>query len=130
MKEIELPPESQLVSLFHKPGFTPPNEVKYLVWLARQTVGNILELGCHDGQTTIELAKGCLDKKVVGVDYTGSDVTLCPEQRWEKPDGEKIGRLVRGMSNVAIFDQKSADIDYASFACAIGFIFIDADHSY
>lgn len=124
---IPLPPESQSHPLIGNPGWTPHHEVKYLCWLARQVTGDILEIGCNNGQTTLELAIACPDKTVYGCDWTGAP-TMCDSQRGEQPDPARFCELARHLPNVRVFNCKSEELAYESLD--LGLIFIDGDHSY
>jgi SAM-dependent methyltransferase len=106
--------------------YTPQMDVKALIWLAKQTRGNILEVGCNEGYTTYYLARALPDRIVHGVDSTKL-LRIHPEQRHEVPGF--VGRRARHLPNVRIFEE-----DFASFDlnCVenVGFVFIDADHTY
>jgi len=124
-----LPAESQLLSLAGDRCWTPLHEVKFLCWLAQQATGDIIEIGCNQGQTTLELALTCPGKRVWAVDYTGSDDSMCSHQKHEKPAPGTVGIRAKHLPNVHILEQKSATIDYAIMH-PIGLVFIDGDHSY
>lgn len=106
--------------------YTPQMDVKALIWLARQTRGNILEVGCNEGYTTYHLARAFPDRIVHGVDTT-TLLNLHPEQRHEVP--RNVGRRARQLPNVSIFEEDFASFDLNSVP-DIGFVFIDADHTY
>lgn len=127
MIEIPLPHESQLLPLVGQPGWTPAHEVKYLCWLARQVPGDILEIGCNNGQTTLELATACPDKTIYACDWTG-EPTMDLAQRGEQPPPERLCELARHLPHVRVFNSPSADLAYERLD--LGLIFIDGDHSY
>ncbi len=121
------PEEAKGIELFGKGGWTPKHEVRVLVWLARKTVGPMLEIGCNNGQTTREMAMRFPGRKVVGVDYTGDDFTMCMEQAGEGKPG-KVAEMALGLPNVRALDMKSSNVNY--FLIEPGLVFIDGDHSY
>src|SRR5688500_7122732 len=113
------------------PRYTSPHEVQCLCWLARQSAGDILELGCNAGLTTRELALHCPDQRVFAVDYAGEDDTLCPQQKGEKPLAVHIGHFARDLRNVSIQNQNSRHVNLTKKPLTtVRFIFIDGDHSY
>jgi precorrin-6B methylase 2 len=113
------------------PRFTAPHEVQALCWLARQTSGDILEIGCNEGRTSRDLAVANPNKRVFAIDYAGRDATLCPGQKHEKPTAANIGRLARDLPNVSIRNVKSQHINLSRKPLSsVRFIFIDGDHSY
>lgn len=134
MKIIPYPEQARSIRLdFEGPRWTPAHEIQCLCWFAQQTKGAILEIGCNEGRTTRELALTNPDRLVIGVDYTGSDDTLCQEQKGEKPT--VVGRYAAMLPNVRFINAKSADLpihfpNIADNDPSIGFIFIDGDHSY
>jgi hypothetical protein len=134
MKTIPYPKEAGSIRLdFDGPRWTPAHEVQCLSWLAQQTNGAILEIGCNEGRTTRELALTNPDRLVIGIDYTGEDDTLCREQKGEKPT--VIGRHAAMLPNVQLVNAKSTDLrDHLHRIVdnnpCIGLIFIDGDHSY
>jgi hypothetical protein len=136
MKTIPYPaPAREIVLDYHGPRWTCAYEVQLLCWLAQQTKGGILEIGCNEGRTTRELALANPHRFVMGVDYTGCDDTLCPEQKREKPHATAVGRHANMLANVQVFDTKSAELprvlpNIRDNQPPIGFIFIDGDHSY
>jgi hypothetical protein len=107
--------------------WTPVNDLRVLLYLAAQTPGNILEIGCNEGITTKELAVAFPARKVYGVDYIGPVVTMCPDQRWERP--AHIGVHCLDIPNAIIFNQLSSNLDYSTCP-GVNFIFIDGDHTY
>jgi hypothetical protein len=136
MKIVPYPQAAKEIPLdYHGPRWTPAHEVQYLCWLAQQTQGGILEIGCNEGRTTRELALANPNRFVMGVDYTGPDDTLCPGQKGEKPAAEFIGCHAQMLTNVQIFNTQSGHLanvlpDIRQNKPPIGFIFIDGDHSY
>lgn len=132
IRTVPFPEECRSIPLDETiPRYTAPHEVQFLCWLARQTPGDILELGCNVGLTTRELALQCPDKRVFAVDYAGKNDTLCPEQKGEKPLALHIGHFARDLPNVKIQNLNSRQVNLTKKPLTtVRFIFIDGDHSY
>lgn len=109
--------------------FTPQPAVETLVWLSKQVPGNILEVGCHEGLTTLQLAFNNPEKAIYAIDYTGDEPTLCSQQLMEQPTRQNFGLLVRGMRNVVLFDQRFDRFDMDRLN-SVDLIFYDADLTY
>ncbi len=109
--------------------FTQQLDVEALVMLARQTVGGILEVGCHEGTTTMQFAYNFPNRMVYGVDYCGVRKDLNEEQAQEQVREEEIGCKVRAFRNVLIFNQLFEEFDMKMLA-DVGFVFYDADLTY
>ena len=103
------------------------NETAFLCWLSDRTSGDLLEIGCRDGQTTRRLALHNLAKVIHALDFTG-EPTMCAEQLYEKV-GE-IAEHARRLPNVRVHDVNSRLLDYRRFGRPISMILIDGDHSY
>lgn len=125
-----LPPESQEGALVGSPGWTPHHEVKWLRWFAGRVGGDILEIGCNNGQTTLELATAWPQKQVFALDYTGADTPMCDGQRSEQPGAAQVCEMARHLPNVTVLDQPSGTLSYERDCPNAGFVFIDGDHSY
>ncbi len=103
-------------------------ETRFLCWLADRTSGDLLEIGCRDGQTTRRLALHNLARVIHALDFTG-EPTMCAEQLYEKV-GE-VAEHARGLPNVRVYDVNSRILDYTVFSPRqISMILIDGDHSY
>jgi predicted O-methyltransferase YrrM len=131
MEISALPVESQSIQLDNEDvnRLTPLHDVRALCWLALQTEGNIVEIGCNEGLTTRDLALTNPDKKIFAVDYIGNHDTMKPEQNGEKPLPDHFCWRAKDLPNVSPLMSKSADLDYASLE-NVRFVFIDGDHSY
>ena len=103
-------------------------ELKYLVWKARQCRGNIYEVGTQTGLSTRALALGCPDKLVFSVDYITDRSSMPKRQAHEMPTLSRVGLWARGRPNVLLSLQDSATFQY--HGKDIGFVFIDGDHSF
>jgi glycosyltransferase involved in cell wall biosynthesis len=109
--------------------FTRQLDVEGLIMLAKQTSGNILEIGCHEGLTTMQFAYNFPERIVYGIDYSGKDPGICDEQSAEQPREDQIGRKVKMFRNTVIFDQLFERFNMNQLA-DVGFVFYDADLTY
>lgn len=135
MNVIDFPPEARAIKMdYDGPRWTQVWDVQALLWLARQTTGSILEIGCNEGRTTRELAIAFPDRNVIGVDSSEPEAkqAMDPAQRHEQPAKGRVGICTDGLSNVLIMDRPAHDV----YTCipkawpAVDFVFIDGDHSY
>lgn len=110
------------------PGWCLVEDVKYLRHAARNTPGNILEIGCNNGQTTREMALAGGDRTVYAVDWTGPS-TMCTSQRHEQIAPPRLAEQARDLPNVVVLDQNSRTMDWSQFEL-VTMVFIDGDHSY
>lgn len=106
---------------------TSEHEIQWLCWAARNTPGNILEIGTQSGITTRNLAMACPDKLVFSVDLITDKPTMVDEQKHEMPTLRSVGFWARGLPNVMLSLQDSKTFSYTGKG--IGFVFIDGDHS-
>ncbi|MCW5555104.1 MAG: glycosyltransferase [Verrucomicrobiae bacterium] len=109
--------------------FTRQLDVEALVSIARQTTGNILEIGCHEGLTSMQFAFNFPERTVYGIDYSGKNPGISPEHANEQPEPEQIGCKARGFRNVTVFDRHFGGFDMGQLA-DVGFVFYDADLTY
>jgi Methyltransferase domain len=101
--------------------WTLPHEVPFLCWLAQKIEGNIAEIGCYRGETTLALAKTNPSKTIYAVDrLTGEDF----------PDIKTVCELARKERNVVLQLRDSAILDWSKTFSRVGMFFIDANHSY
>ena len=120
---------------YQGPRWTAPHEVQALCHWARHTTGSLMEIGCNEGRTLRELALACPGRSCFGVDYSGDDGGMCPEQRHERPPPGRLGLYARSLTTVTILDVRSQDLGAALAAApclssaALGFIFIDGNHT-
>jgi hypothetical protein len=107
--------ESQADPLLGTPGRTKPEEVKSIRWLAKQTSGNILEIGCNDGQTTLELATALLDTTVYALRLHRAlhDVSGAAVRKTQSID--PLSTRVP-LAQHEVLHCPSAEIDYRSWA--------------
>lgn len=131
MTTIPYPEVARSIPLVANPGWTPAHDVRVLVHLAERYPGDILEIGCNNGQTTRELAAAYPLRKVWACDWTGH-TTMCQEQRYEQPSPLQIGELARQCPNVRILNTPSSRLPYGRWGelGQVRFIFVDGDHSY
>ncbi len=109
--------------------FTPQRDVEALVWLSQSVHGNLLEIGCHEGFTTLQLALNNPDKLVYALDYSGDHPSLFEAQRHEQPVAAQVGCRVRALRNVCVFDERFDRLDL-SLLHDVDFVFYDADLTY
>jgi hypothetical protein len=107
--------------------WTLRSEVKALCYYAKMCGGNIVEIGCNEGNTTVALAFNNPDKRIYAVDWLQSPSTMVPEQRQERP--EVLAKHAQGFSNVEIIDTDSSDFAYDS-KWNVRMVFIDGGHQY
>lgn len=105
-----------------------PVDLQALLWLLSGSRGNIVEVGCSDGQTTELLARRFPDRTIYACDFTSAPIPNS-EQISEQPTPITIAAHARGLSNVTIIDGLSSQIPYHDFL-DVGAVFIDADHRY
>lgn len=108
---------------------TEIHEMQYLCWLSKYVTGNIVELGCNWGLTSLQLACHNPDKLIFGVDFVG-EPTMDERQANEQPSTiTDIGRHARDRQNFWGINSKTAEVNYDDFE-PVSLIFIDADHRY
>jgi hypothetical protein len=130
MKTIPLPSASQCLPVDKTIArLTAAHEVKYLCWLAHQTRGNVVEIGCNKGLTTRDLALTNPHKIIYAVDYFADDSPLVVEQRSERPPANDFCVFARGLRNVVCLHVKSAELNYEALK-TVKLIIVDGDHSY
>lgn len=128
LKVVPLPPESQSISIEDISRLTPAHEVRFLCWLAQQTRGNVVEIGCNKGLTTRDFASTNPDKIIYAVDYFADDASMALEQQCEKPSPQDFCIYAREMPNVVCIHEKSARLNYWALQ-NVKLAFIDGDHS-
>lgn len=102
-------------------------EVVALCYYAKICGGNILEIGCNEGNTTAALAVNNPERRIYAVDWVQSPSAMVLEQRAERP--EVPGKYAQGFPNVEIINADSATITYDP-AWNIRMVFIDGGHHY
>lgn len=131
IRALDYPKEAEhypIASLRHPGLMTPPDDVRLLIWLARQTDGNLVEIGCHNGATTFQLACHFPDRTIYAIDHP-NPAGLSEAQGRERQSLTGIGRLADPFSNVVIKAQDSAELDYGRMP-NVTFVFIDGNHLY
>lgn len=117
--------------------YTPLADLGALLWLAGQTVGNVLEIGCNRGETTLQLARAFPAKTIYGVDVAFVDPTS-PQAKenwriWAPPceshRAGRIGQAAESEPNVQIRIMDSRKLDYHTLP-GVSMVFIDGDHRY
>jgi len=107
---------------------TKPWEVAWMLWKLSSTVGDVLEIGAHYGETTREFALAFPSKTIYAVDCP-DNAALADRQHHELPVASRVCEAARELPNVRFLAQNSRSLDYSQFG-NVGFIFIDGDHSY
>lgn len=116
------------ILLHGNPGMTCYEDIQWLIFMARKTTGNIVEIGTNLGHTSRELAAHFPDRQIITIDYVGLKETMSPAQRWEKPGWHEVGKAHWGDTNVEQLLTPSHWVDYSKLDP--GFIFIDGSHSF
>lgn len=122
-----LPESARNIVITNGSGFLWNNELQCLLWLAAQCSGDILEIGCNNGQTTAELANAFPAKTIHACDFTGGPLPN-QDQASEQPAHEALAVFAK-QKNVNVINCLSADLNYAQMA-GVRFVFIDADHTF
>lgn len=107
--------------------WTLRSEVAALCYYAKLCGGDIVEIGCNEGNTTAALAFNNPDRRIYAVDWPESPSSMVPEQHGEKP--AVAGKYARGFSNVQIIQADSATLSYDP-AWNVRMVFIDGGHHY
>ena len=106
-------------------GRISDEDAQLLLYLSRMSNGDIVEIGCHTGQTTRMLAAGNPDKYIIGIDWSGSP-TMNDFQVSEHLPAKSVGESARGIYNIQILDMVSWGFKFPS---TTGMVFVDGDHS-
>lgn len=129
---IPFPEEAKQLTIYHPtddhPTYTPDDDVRLLIWLASQTKGPILEIGCNQGVTTFNLAIRFPKRTVLAVDWTGTPTMSC-RQVGEQPSPYTACLFASWLRNVKYWDISLKSLD-SHKSGPFGFIFIDGDHQY
>lgn len=126
------PNEALKIRLSATTGWTAPHEVQCLIHYASAIGGgDILEVGCNEGEVTRELALAFPDRKVIGVDWTHGESTMAPEQRGERPAIGRAGARAKSLANVRIIDCPSTSLSVEEHGLqTVRVVFIDGDHTF
>ncbi|MGW8177650.1 MAG: class I SAM-dependent methyltransferase [bacterium] len=106
------------------PHFTAPGETQIILQLAGEVEGDILEIGCNVGHTTLNLALRFPTRKIYAIDW--KENTNLPTLTSEVSTA-KVAENALHMANVIAVNTDSRIYKYPD---GIGFIFIDANHQY
>lgn len=115
----------------------PSVQTQYVGWVDCQALislmgyanGNYLELGCHHGITLMQLAYNFPHITCYGVDYSGNDFELLPQQKDERPTHAEIGWHTRAFRNVKTFDVPIEKFAFSNLE-DVTLVFIDAGLDY
>lgn len=126
------PLEARAIHLAGTTGWTAPHEVQCLIHYARAVGrGDVLEIGCNQGEVTRELALALPERAVIGVDWTHGESTMVAEQQGERPAIGQAGSKAKALLNVRIIDCPSAHLNIEEHGLeGVRTVFIDGDHSY
>lgn len=127
MKQEPYPIEATGVKLALNHTKTPQSDAQWLVWKARQTVGDFVEIGTNRGEMALELSLLSEDRHVWTCDYPGN-TTIQDWQKSEVLPAVEIGVASRYRRNVHLIIEDSKKLDYDRVG-PVGFVFIDGDHS-
>ena len=99
--------------------------VKYITL----TKGNIVEIGCNAGDTTVLYGTNFPNRQVFAIDWCPDDrsTTMVRAQRGEQT--KDIAIKARHCPNVQVINTNSRTFDYNTLP-DVTFFFIDGDHSY
>ena len=111
------------------PNYTKIKEVNILCSFAIESNGNILEIGCNEGDTTRELANACPDKLILASDIFAQKTTL-KYQQYEVPKKNRICIRAKNYENVIVIDANSKDYESMLKKYNLKFVFVDGDHSF
>lgn len=107
---------------------TQSHEIKALLWLVSKTDGLMVEIGCHTGMTSMQLAYNFPDRQIIGVDYCGDKEIMVEQQKREKLQPDQVAIWSKPFKNFNFLSIRTED--WVSNSIGAGFVFIDADHSY
>ena len=109
------------------PHLTPERDLRLLIHEASLTRGGIIEVGCRDGTTTLELSLAFPDRPIYGVDFSWTNI--CPQQAGERIRPEDFCVHARNRPNVVPIFKPFEEIAPLVFQ-DVGVVFIDGDHTY
>lgn len=121
--QLDYPAEASEIRL-HWPGgrFTLDRDVRLLIHYIKNHPGNILEIGCHRGVTTLELAMAFPERIIYAVDYPWS--ISCSQQDWERVQPHEFCEFSRMRHNVVPIMKSIEDIPLSVFQ-NVGIVFVD-----
>jgi len=127
---IPLPDACRAIELDETlPRLTSAIEVKFLCWLARETEGNVVELGCNKGLTTRDLARSNPGKIIYAVDNFATRSQPNDWQHAERPSPDDFCVHARELENVVVLHGDSARLNYDALR-DVRLVFIDGDHTF
>lgn len=124
----DYPAEAERIALNWPGGrFTGDRDVRILLHEASKADGDILEVGCHRGVTTLELAMAFPDRLVYAVDAPWAAV--CNQQVWERVRSDEVCDLARHLANVVPVLKTFETLPVEMFS-TVGVVFLDGSLSY
>lgn len=106
---------------------TNPMDTRWLLWKAAQFQGSVLEIGCHRGHTTYELAMANPRRHVWAVDWA-ENTRLKDWQLCDLLPPSELCERARYLPNVNLLVLDSQYLDYSQLS-GLSFVYIDGDHS-
>lgn len=124
---IPMPDVSGIKLNWHNGRFTPEHDVRVLLHEISKTKGNIIEVGCNRGVTTLELALAFPDRLVYAVDCPW--VGMCESQMWERVSFSEFCEFARDFPNVLPIMHPFETLRPELFH-NVGVVFVDGNHTY
>lgn len=106
------------------PHFTAPGETQILLQLASEVEGDILEIGCNVGHTTLNFALRFPMRKIYAVDWIENT------NKPTLPDGANESEVAKHALHMPNVIPHNGDSRIYKYPDGIGFIYIDANHQY
>lgn len=125
---IPYPPEAQSTPLTYSGGrLTPERDVRLLIHTLAQYPGDIIEVGCSRGQTTLDLAVAFPGRRIWAIHCPWEPVVA--QQEGERIPGDWVCDQARHLPNVVPVVKPFHQCPPEMFSGS-GSVFIDGDHSY
>ncbi len=124
MKTVPYPKAAEGIPIPLPQPYTIESEARLVLWLAGQSKGGVLEIGCSHGFLTLALAIHVSPRTVYAVDWSHNPA-LSVHQDAERP--VIVAHRALHLPNVIAIDGDAKRLDYPA---NVGFVFIDGDHTY
>lgn len=127
---VALPESVRSLPIYGSCGWTPEWDVRALLHLFEHVPGDIVEIGCNNGQTTRHMAMHFPLRRVFAIDWVGDETTMVAPQRGEQPDPRRLCECARALPNVTVINQPSQTVSMTDHGMGnVRCVFIDGDHS-